>query len=346
MRGPELAERCGPGAGRGRGNRVKWVLTRLLAGAAAVAVLAVAASALLAHQYSGEPDASVGGTGVDSAWVGSWEDTGALSALLDTGGIDTLYVHAGEIAEDGSVVPVEDTGSLLSWLREYHPKVQALAWLRHTADGSSLVADRFSSEERAELVPAAAELAESGFDGLHLDVRPVTVNDPSYPTLVEKVREELGEDPVLSVRAHHVELVPGGRVPSFVFGSGEKYWSKGYLERVTEHADDVVLPGVDAAMPTASMYGGFMARQVTQALDALNRQEEITVRFGVPVHTSQAWAPVHGSEDAETALRAVRLGLGEAEPSADIKVGVALHVADEAGSEDLGSYTSEWLGNG
>lgn len=325
---------------------MKWVLTRLLAGVAAVAVLAVAASALLAHQYSGEPDSSVGGTGADAAWVGSWEDTGALSALLDTGGIDTLYVNAGRIAEDGSIAPVEDTGSLLSWLEENHPDVRALAWLRHTADGSSLVEDRFGSEERAELVTAAAELADDGFDGVHLDVSPVTVNDPSYPTLVEEVREELGQDPVLSVRAHHVELVPGGRVPSFVFGSGEKYWSKGYLERVTEQADDIVLPGVDTAMPTGSMYGGFMVRQVTQTLDALNPQEGNTVRFGVPVHTSEAWAPVHDDEDTRTALRAVRLGLGEAEPGADTTVGVALHVADEADGEDLGAYTSEWLGNG
>lgn len=325
---------------------MKWVLTRLLAGVAAVAVLAVAASALLAHQYSGEPDASVGGTGADAAWVGSWEDTGALSALLETGGIDTLYVRAGRIAQDGSVAPVEDTASLLSWLEEHHPDVRALAWLRHTADGSSLVEDRFGPEERAELVPAAGELAGEGFDGVHLDVSPVTVNDPSYPTLVEEVREELGEDPVLSVRAHHVELVPGGRVPSFVFGDGEKYWSKGYLDQVTEQADDVVLPGVDAAMPAGSMYGGFMVRQTTQALDALNRQEGITVRFGVPVHTSREWAPVHDNEDAETALRAVRLGLGEAEPGADTTVGVALHVADEADRGDLDAYTSGWLGDG
>ncbi|WP_017610868.1 hypothetical protein [Nocardiopsis xinjiangensis] len=325
---------------------MKWVLTRLLAGAAAVAVLAVAASALLAHQYSGEPDTSVGGTGADAAWVGSWEDTGTLAALLETGGIDTLYVHAGRIAGDGSVAPVEETASLLSWLEEHHPDVRALAWLRHTADGSSLVEDRFGSEERAELAPAAAELAGGGFDGVHLDVSPVTVNDPSYPTLVEEIREELGEDPVLSVRAHHVELVPGGRVPSFVFGGGEKYWSKGYLERVAEQADDVVLPGVDAAMPTESMYGGFMARQVTQTLDALERQEDLTVRFGVPVHTSEAWAPVHENEDALTALRAVRLGLGDAGTGADTTIGVALHVADEADGEDLGAYTSEWLGNG
>ncbi|GHD14519.1 hypothetical protein [Nocardiopsis kunsanensis] len=325
---------------------MKWVLTRLLAGVAAVAVLAVAASALLAHQYSGEPDSSVGGSGSDAAWVGSWEDTGALSALLGTGGIDTLYVHAGRISGDGSVTPVEETASLLSWLDEHHPDVRALAWLRHTADGSSLVEDRFGAEERAELVPAAAELAGDGFDGVHLDVSPVTVNDPSYPALVEEVREELGEDPVLSVRAHHVELVPGGRVPSFVFGGGEKYWSKGYLERVVAQADDVVLPGVDAAMPTGSMYGGFMARQVTQSLDALNRQEGLTVRFGVPVHTSRTWAPVHENEEAETALRAVRLGLGEAGPGADTTVGVALYVADEADREDLDAYTSGWLGNG
>lgn len=324
---------------------MKWLLTRLLAGVAAVTVLVVAAGALLAHQYSGEPDAEVGGTGADAAWVGSWEDTDALEAVLDTGGIDTVYVHAGQIADDGSVTPVDDTGALVSWLGDRYPDVRALAWLRHTADGSSLVEDRFRSGQRGELVPAAGEIAD-GFDGVHLDVAPVTVNDPSYPALVEELREELGEDPVLSVRAHHVELVPGGRMPSFVFGSGEKYWSKGYLERVTEPADDVVVPGVDAGMPVEAMYGGFMARQVTQTLDALDRQEGVSVRFGIPVHSGEDWAPRHNTEEALTALRGVRLGLTDTGSGADTATGVALYVADEADGDDLTAYTSEWLGNG
>lgn len=322
---------------------MKWLLTRVLAGLAAIALLLVAAGGLLAHQFSGEPASWASSQGADAAWVGSWEETDRLAALLDTGGPNTVYVYAGEIAEDGSVERVEDTASLLSWLEEEYPDVRPLAWLRHVADGSSLVEDRFDADAREELTTAASEIGTDGFAGVHLEIRPVTVNDPSMPTLVERLREELDEDSVLSLQAHHVELVPGGRVPSFVMGSGEKYWSKGYLGRVSEHADEVVLPGVDAGMPGETMYGGFMVRQVTESLAALERREELTVRFGLPTYTGQEWGPDHDSESALTALAAVRLGMTRAEPPDELTLGVAFYVADEAGEADLSAYTAGWL---
>lgn len=322
---------------------MKWLLTRVLAGLAAIALLLVAAGALLAHQFSGQPASWASSQGADAAWVGSWQENDRLATILDTGGPNTVYVHAGEIAEDGSVERVEDTASLLSWLEEEYPDVRPLAWLRHVADGSSLVEDRFDGDAREELVAAVSEVGEDGFAGVHLEIRPVTVNDPSMPTLMEEVREELGEDAVLSIQTHHVELVPGGRVPSFVMGDGEKYWSKGYLERMTEHADEVVLPGVDAGMPGESLYGGFMVRQVTESLAALERREELTVRFGLPTYTGEEWGPEHSSESALTALAAVRLGMTQAEPPEEFTLGVAFYVADEAGRADLAAYTAGWL---
>ncbi|WP_017587511.1 hypothetical protein [Nocardiopsis ganjiahuensis] len=323
---------------------MKWLLKRLLAGVAAVLVVLVGAGALLAYQYSGTPEGWAVSQGADAAWVGSWEDTGALEELLDTGAVSTLYVYAGEVGADGGVERAPDTGALLSWLDANHPEVAALAWLRHVESGSSLIRDRFDAEAREALAPRVAEVGADGFAGVHLEVRPVTVNDPSLPALVELVREELGEDPVLSVQAQHVELMPGGRVPAFVTGGEEKYWSKGYLERVTEHADEVVLPGVGADMPTAGLYGGFMVRQVTESVAALRHHEDVAVRFGVPTYASERWGPVNGNETALTALAAVRLGLSQAEGVPEsMTPGVALYLVDEAEEGDLTAYRTAWL---
>lgn len=336
-------------SGRGRrtragGVRVKWLLKRLLAGVAAVLVVLVGAGALLAYQYSGSPEEWTASQGADAAWVGSWEDTGTLQALLDTGSVSTLYVYAGEVDADGGVERVADTEALLSWLDANFPDVEALAWLRHVESGSSLIRDRFDAPAREALAPAVAEVGADGFDGVHLEIRPVTVNDPSLPTLMELVREELDEDTVLSVQAHHVELVPGGRVPSFVAGGEEKYWSKGYLDRVTEHADQVVLPGVDANMPTAGLYGGFMVRQVTEGVTALATREDVTVRFGVPTYESEQWGPATDNETALTALAAVRLGMSRVEEVPEtMTLGVSLYLVDEAEEGDLTAYRTAWL---
>ncbi|MEE2035653.1 hypothetical protein Q8791_00260 [Nocardiopsis sp. CT-R113] len=322
---------------------MKWLLTRLFAGLAAIAVVLVGAGALLAYQYSGDPAPWAASQGADAAWVGSWEDTGNLARVLDTGGVDTVYVYAGDIDAEGAVERVEDTGALLSWLGSEYPDVRALAWLRHGADGSSLIRDRFGAEARDALAPAVAEVAADGFAGVHLDIRPVTVNDPSMPELMARVREELGEDPVLSLQAHHVELVPGGRVPSFVADGGEKYWSKGYLDRMAEHADEVVLPGVGADMPAEAMYGGFMVRQVTESLAALSTREDVAVRFGLPTYSGEEWGPPVGNESAATALAGIRLGLTQAEPAEGRTLGVAFYLGDETGEADVAAYTAGWL---
>ena len=320
-----------------------WFLRRLVAGVAAVLVLVVAAGTLLSSQYSGTPQGWAASQNADAAWVGSWEDTGTLAELLDTGSVNTLYVHAGDVDADGTVARVEGTEELLSWLNSSYPQVRPLAWLRHVESGSSLLRDRFPAQARQSLAPEVAEVGADGFAGVHLEIRPVTVNDPSIPTLMEMVREELGEDPVLSVQAQHVELIPGGRVASFVTGGEEKYWSKGYLDRVTEHADEVVLPGVDANMPTEGMYGGFMVRQVNEAVAALGSREDLTLRFGVPTYDDPEWGPVRDNENALTAIAALRLGLSRAEPPEGLTTGVALYLADEAGENDVRAYRTAWL---
>ncbi|MFV2194683.1 hypothetical protein [Nocardiopsis sp. LOL_012] len=322
---------------------MKWLMTRVLAGVAAVVAVLVGAGALLGFQAAGRPAEWAVSQGSDAAWVGSWEDTGPLAAVLDTGGVDTVYVHAGDIAADGSVERVPDTGALLSWLARGYPDVRALAWLRHQVTGSSLLRDRFDADAREVLASEAPAVAADGFDGLHLEIRPVTVNDPSLPELVGMVDEGLGEEAVLSVQAQHVELVPGARVPSFVFGREEKYWSKGYLDRVTGHADEVVLPGVDSGMPMGLLYEGFMVRQATEGVSALAHREGVAVRFGLPAYRSGRWGPGAASESLETALSGVRLGLTRAEPPEGMVLGVALYLADETRDDDLAAYTSEWL---
>src|SRR5699024_1143005 len=201
---------------RGRSGLVKWLLTRVLAGLAVLALLLITAGALLAHQLSGRPAPWASSQGADAAWVGSWEEIDRLDAILDTGGPNTVYVHAGEITEDGSVERVEDTASLLSWLEEEHPDVRPLAWLRHVADGSWLVEDRLDAGGREERPAARSEIAQGGCAGVHLEIRPGTVDGRSVRALREGTRGEPGEAAVRSVQAHRVELVPGGRVPSFL----------------------------------------------------------------------------------------------------------------------------------
>ncbi|MDA2802930.1 hypothetical protein [Nocardiopsis suaedae] len=337
---------------------MKWLLKRVAAGVAALLVVVVAAGALLGMRFSGDKADWAAGAGGDAAWLsGEWltgergaGDRDTLKARVERAGIGELYVLAGTIGADGTVEGAggsEEAADFLAWAAEELPDVRVLAWLRHRADGSSLVEDRFDEEGREELSAAAGSMAGAGFAGVHLDVAPVSVNDPSYPVLLESVREEIGDDAVLSVQALPVELVPGLRVPYFAIDRGERYWSKGYLRRVAERADVVVIPGHGSGMPVGSMYGGYMVRQVEEAAEALDeeRVEDTAVRFGIPAYEGEEWGPESGSEDAATALEAVRIGMTKAGAPRmrDRDAGVALYLLDTASDEEWDAYVSEWV---
>ncbi|WP_017536705.1 hypothetical protein [Nocardiopsis halophila] len=333
---------------------MKWLLKRVAAGVAALLVVVVAAGALLGMRFSGDKADWAAGNGGDAAWLSDrWltgeagaEERGALKARVEQGEIGELYVLAGEIDADGAVTGAggsDGAAGFLEWAGQELPEVRVLAWLRHRAEGSSLVEDRFDEQARTELSSAAGAMADAGFAGVHLDVAPVSVNDPSYPGLLEQVGEEIGDDAVLSVQALPVELVPGLRVPYFAIDRGERYWSKGYLRRVAERADVVVVPGHGSGMPVGSMYGGYMVRQVEETAEALDteRTEDTAVRFGVPTYEDERWGPEAGSEDASTAVEAVRIGMTRA-GMRDTDAGVALYLLDTASDEDWDAYVAGW----
>ncbi|MFW5419605.1 hypothetical protein J0910_23595 [Nocardiopsis sp. CNT-189] len=337
---------------------MKWLLKRVLAACAAVLVVAVAAGALLGMRFSGEPAAWAASGGENGAWLSaSWlsgersaADRAELRDRIARGGIAEVYVQAGEIGADGSVQGAygsAEARDFLAWAEEELPETAVLGRLRHRADGSSLVEDRFDEEARARVAAAAGEAAGAGFDGVHLDVSPVSVNDPSMPRLLDAVREEIGGDSVLSVQALPVELVPGLRVPYFAIDRGERYWSKGYLRRIAERADIVVVPGHGSGMPVSSMYGGYMVRQVEEAVAALEQREGsagTALRFGVPGYGPDAageWGEPSGGESTETAVQAVRIGLTRADRREN--VGTALYPLDTAHDAQWRVYLEEWV---
>jgi len=319
---------------------VRWLLTRLLAGLAAVLVVAVGAGVLLAAQFSGEKAGWAASAGADAAWLdGSWVDGRAdesdfAAALPRLRAFSEVYVHVGEIAEDGTVDPAgyAAADAFLDRMDRELPEVRVLGWLSSTADGSSLLEDRVPKEARARLVEAAAAVVDAGFDGVHYAVTPVTVNDPGFVDLLERTREAVGEDAVLSVLALPVEPLPGVRLPVFLANRGERYWSTGFLLRIAELCDVVVVSGSGTGMPGGSLYGGFMARQTELALRTV--PGDTGLRIGVP-------GAGEDSGDTATAAEAVRVALtGHGERDG---FGLAVPAPDAMTEEEWAAFEEGWL---
>lgn len=305
---------------------------------------------LLWAQFLGETEPWAVSQGNNAAWLsGAWvsddrtrEDFTDLLPRIRAGEIGELYVHVGEVTPEGELSPGDyaQAEKFLTWAEDEIPDVDVLGWMNHTANGSSLTEDRFTQQQRATVARSAAEVHDAGFDGVHLAVRPVTTNDPSLPDTVERVRREIGDDATLSVQAQHVELLPGIRLPAFALSGSERFWSTGYVKRVAEHADTVVLPGHGTAMPTSHLYGGFMVRQVEESLEALE-ENKTALRFGVPSYSEERWGENSAAENVGTATEAVRIGMSSYGERED--VGLALYVLDDANDEDWETFVDTWV---
>ncbi|RNL86157.1 hypothetical protein [Halostreptopolyspora alba] len=356
-----------------------WLLKRILAGLAAIVVVAVGAGVLLGAQFSGTPKPWAASQGDNAAWLsGRWvdgerdeDDFASLLRRVERGELTELYVHVANIDPEGrsDSAGYESAGAFLDWAEAEIPEVTVLGWLDHSTEGSSLAGGRFDEDARAEIAATAGEVTEAGFDGVHLAVNPVSTNDTTLLELLERTREEIGPDAVLATRAHSVEPVAGARLPVFALNREERYWSKGYLRRVAERVDSIVITGHETGMPLSSLYGGFMVRQVEEALSALepltnepakgseaDTDEEgggeedadgedgsggPSVRFGVPSYSSETWGAVSSAESVDTATEAVRLGLTDHGQRGD--VGIAVYVLDDTSDEDWAAYTDGWV---
>ena len=326
--------------GQNRESNVRWLLTRLLAGLAAVLVVAVGAGVVLAAQFSGEKAEWAASTGADAAWLdGSWVDgskdeSDFAAALPRLRAFTEVYVHVGEIAEDGTVDPAgyAAADAFLGWMGRELPDVAVVGWLSSTAESSSLLEDRVPKEARARLVEAARAVVDAGFDGVHYAITPVTVNDPGFVDLLERTRDAIGAEAVLSVLALPLEPLPGVRLPVFAVQGGERYWSTNFLLRVAELSDVVVVSGSGTGMPSGSLYGGFMARQTTLALRTV--PETIGLRIGVPPAADEPAA-------AATAVEAVRIAL-TAHGQRD-RFGIAVHAPEELADDAWTELEEDWL---
>ncbi|WP_338022762.1 hypothetical protein [Allosalinactinospora lopnorensis] len=121
-----------------------WLLKRILAGLAALLVVAVGAGALLGMQFSGDPAPWAASQGENAAWLsGAWvngekdeEDFAALVPRIEEGELTELYVHVGDIDAAGESDPADyaAAGAFLGWAEEEIPDVDVLGWMDHSTE--------------------------------------------------------------------------------------------------------------------------------------------------------------------------------------------------------------------
>ncbi|WP_182904433.1 hypothetical protein [Microbispora sp. H13382] len=314
--------------------------------------LGLAGAAALRLQFAGTPAGWARTTGHDALWMGhAWvdgrrteADVRALAVRLRASGIRDVYVHSGPYEYDGTLPPVRypNARNFLKWWRANVPGVRVSAWLGQTVnDNGKPHLSLADTATRARVVAGARDLVAVGFDGIHYDFEPVDDGDGPFLSVLRETRAAIGARP-LSVATQQIEPLPGLRAPTALAIGHDKYWTPDYFRQVVGLTDQVAIMTYDSWTPLNSLYGGYVARQTTLALDLV--PEDKTLLIGAPAYHDHGVWYGDRAESVQAAAEGARLALSDHGPRTEF--GLALYVDFAATEQDWKEYESAWVRGG
>jgi hypothetical protein len=301
---------------------------------------------LLVHD-SGTPSPAARSTGNDAEWLGhGWvdghktqADVDALALQLRGTGIRDLFVHAGPFNDDGTLDPSRRPRGrwLLTALHAALPGVRVQAWLGDRVGPGRMDLD--SAATRTNVVTAAGQVLDDGFDGIHYDFEPVHSGDPGLLQVLAATRAQTStRSALLSVSATYLQPVAGLGAVLGVLPGHPTLWSTSYLHQVAVRVNEVALMAYDTALPSRRAYGGYVRRQTELALRAV--PDDVTLLIGLPAYHENTFKHHSSAETVAASLRGIRLALGSTPPPRPF--GVSMYVDYAASRQDWASYRSDW----
>ena len=320
-----------------------FVLTRVLAAAAAILIVIVVAGFVLAHQASGPAAGWAVSTGHDGLWLGPGWLTGSgpgpadsaagrarLAARIRASRVADLYVPAGPVNAAGQLTAAPRAASLLGWLRRTFPHVTVCAGLTGAVGRGHLDLDDGATQQH--LVATARSLLRAGFAGISYDLSPVASGDAGLLTVLTRTRAL--HPAVLSVDTPKLEPLSGMGLPTALIMRHPVFWRASYLSQVASRVSQVAVLGFDTGVPLSSWYSGYAEHETAVAL------RSVPARVGLVMA-----APANGGSDESVAatIHGARVALTAAGRGRAASFGVGLYTAGTATAADWSAYQAEWV---
>lgn len=336
----------------------RWLLRclrRATTAATVLAVLAVAAATTgLRAEYAGNPAAAGRSRGHDAVWLGhAWIDGRRGAADLEQlrsrvagSGIRDLYVHAGPLADDGTLDPALYPGAarFIAGVHQVLPGVRVQAWLGDVVAGGGKPGMRLTDPSvRRSVLASCAQILDAGFEGVDLDLEPVPSGDGAYLSVLDALHDLTeGRGVPLSAAVPQIDPLPGLHTIAHLPWSHPKWWSQAYFGQVARRVDQVAVMAYDTAMPTAALFGGYVAQQTALALQVTPATTELQI--GLPAYHTGNMGHHAYAETVAAAVRGAKVSLARHDPHRR-SFGLALYVdfgGTAQGGSTVGATPDDW----
>lgn len=214
---------------------------------------------------------------MEHAWVESGaRSVDTLAQKIQGLPVEELYFHVGPLNEDGSL-PQNISIPNLSVL-----PTQNYAWIGQLRSKIDLD----SPEVRAGVVQSSQWLLEQGFDGIHLNVEPVTQDDKGFFILLKELRAALPQAK-LSIavdewQPHFGSVVLGALLNVNI----QSYWSTEQVREAAKSVDQIVVMTYDTQFKDPRLYAWWVEFQTV----SLSRRlpANVHLRVGIPSYEEGA----------------------------------------------------------
>ena len=224
-----------------------------------------------------------------------------------------LWIYTSYLKADGTFNASYDQAAALNrTLEELAPSVRRLAWIgipvNFTRPDGTVIPNRLIDptvqKQIADFCAFAVETL--GFDGVHLDMEPVSEGDPAFLQTLQVIRAVLPQGAWLSVAVPALRLTQ--TITMTPYPTVESQWSDAYLQQVAQQVDQIALMAYDSGLSFARDYRLWLAYQTQAASEAL-ADSSVELFIGLPL--SQEWTPTHQTqaEYLANALAGFRAGL-------------------------------------
>ena len=311
-------------------------------------------SATVTHFSGAHFNLGSNGVWLEHSWAGEPHPDGEYDKLaqqLSAEQITYVFAHVGPLQSDGTI-PVSVAPNAADFATAMHariPGLRVLAWIGQVELASGFDAsqsvDLSNSQVRANIAQTAAHfVVDSGFDGVHFDIEPITNNNPHFLDLLTATRTLLPSGAILSTVGQ--KWAPNAHLADLLYSAKRAgaWWTSYYYAAVCAHVDQIVPMIYDSAMPNSGLYEFFTQQETEHILDAArSARHPPQVLIGLPTYTGNSFWFHQSAENMRTGLIGVTRGLNSNRDTSAF-AGVAIYRFGTTTQSDWATYDTLWLG--
>lgn len=322
----------------------------LLYGAAGiVAVLAVVL--LLGRLKNDQSPASANAIWLGTEWTYDRPAEDALRTLADRlrdHQIGAVYAWVSLLQPNGAwsdTLKLDNVRDFTANFRAVYPQATLYGWLSIAAQGEEGNNRLGETSVQQQIADFSARLTgELGFDGVFLNIVPVSDGDEGFLGLLRKVRQSIGDTTPLAVAVPPDWTPDDPGVPQPPLIAPGTVWDTAYKQRVALIADQMVITAYNSGLTSALDYTTWVAYQVRTFAQSLAELETNTsLLIGVPSYDTSSDDHDPTVENILTAATGIRDGLAQAGAAASYVRGAAIYAEWDTDDDDWRQFKNTWI---